>query len=599
MSKFKILWNLMLLSTAALHYVENAFSWELTFEQKKADLIQLRDMIKSHYAPLELKGVKYQLSIDQLYQEYENKILETKSNADFYYKMVEFVAEFKDGHFSIRVPTNHVALMPFSVEYVNGKVLVAQIIRDLLPIEKFPFEKGDEVVGIDDMSIEEYIKKYSVYENQGNELSKRALTAATLTRRSGQNMPTPGKKSTVFIKKKDETNAWGGKVSWIHLGDPMDEFDYNNIFKKELLSTSELLKSLDDSNKSDLEINYVEEKDKTKLLLDKYPQLQHFLYPAQAKAFFNKSQGSSFVSNFNLKMNNDYLTKMNDYHCSGETRIKIPLDATIIMEEPFVAYYHPTDIGNIGYLRIPHYSFDDNDLAFMQYEYAIAQLEANTVGLVIDQDHNCGGSINFLHQMLSLFMDKPFVPTPFSFLVNKVQVLQFKSYAKQLPPNTLFSRDFNRVKDLIYNAWIAKQKFTPLTPFFGNDRVYPNHIHYTKPIVMLIDYMSGSGGDAFPTMMQAFSRATLIGTQTMGLGGHVESMPELNNSGMNIHMTRSLFFSPKGVAVENNGARPDVPYVITQEDFLDEYTPYQEFYIKVLTELIEKQGGVVPMNIES
>ncbi len=44
---------------------------------------------------------------------------------------------------------------------------------------------------------------------------------------------------------------------------------------------------------------------------------------------------------------------------------------------------------------------------------------------------------------------------------------------------------------------------------------------YTKPILLLNDKMSGSGGDFFPAQMQANGRATVMGETSCGLGGPV------------------------------------------------------------------------------
>ena len=103
---------------------------------------------------------------------------------------------------------------------------------------------------------------------------------------------------------------------------------------------------------------------------------------------------------------------------------------------------------------------------------------------------------------------------------------------------------------------------------------------------MLIDEMSGSGGDAFPAMLQGNGRAVLLGTRTMGAGGHVVEMPPLNHSGISPRMTKSLFYRPDGVAVENNGAVPDISYTITRDDFVYEYRGYQKFYTEKLLGLI-------------
>ena len=101
---------------------------------------------------------------------------------------------------------------------------------------------------------------------------------------------------------------------------------------------------------------------------------------------------------------------------------------------------------------------------------------------------------------------------------------------------------------------------------------------------MTIDELSGSGGDAFPSLMQGYGRAKLVGTRTMGAGGHVEQIPALYYSQISLNMTKSLFFRPDGVAVENNGAAPDFPYTITRDDFVYGYRNYFAFTLGKLFE---------------
>ena len=52
-------------------------------------------------------------------------------------------------------------------------------------------------------------------------------------------------------------------------------------------------------------------------------------------------------------------------------------------------------------------------------------------------------------------------------------------------------------------------------------------------------------------------------------------------------MTKSLFYRPDEVAVENNGAAPDIPYTITRDDFMYGYKNYQTFYLSKLLEMIQ------------
>ena len=51
-----------------------------------------------------------------------------------------------------------------------------------------------------------------------------------------------------------------------------------------------------------------------------------------------------------------------------------------------------------------------------------------------------------------------------------------------------------------------------------------NIIAYTKPIMVLVDEMSASGGDAFAATIQDNARGPLLGWRTMGAGGNVEAL---------------------------------------------------------------------------
>src|SRR5262249_50067569 len=49
-----------------------------------------------------------------------------------------------------------------------------------------------------------------------------------------------------------------------------------------------------------------------------------------------------------------------------------------------------------------------------------------------------------------------------------------------------------------------------------------NVIAYSKPMMVLVDEMSASGGDYFPATIQDNARGPLFGFRTMGAGGNVE-----------------------------------------------------------------------------
>ncbi len=520
----------------------NLMARSLNKEQKLNDLQELVAVIKGGYGPLEYKKLNFAIDIDKLHQKYIQRISESKNNSAFYYLIVQFVAEFNDSHFGARIPTDHKGTLGFSTDYVDNKVLIESIDRKVLSEADFPFKKGDEIISLNAISVEKVMNSLLPLMGQGTNLTAKRKAGTLVSRRFGSLVPVQDGKVKVAIRKGSSDFIETVELEWKLSGTPLDEF----------------VSSL----------------------------------PSEKKIRNNFIFGKTDFANISLLKDQSF---ENSFRCSGTTRVKIPKDATIIMEKPFVAYYHKTNKGNIGYLRIPHYSPKEStpgvnafELRFAQYEYAVRELEKNTIGLIIDQDHNCGGSVSYLHQIVSLFAKKPFAPVQFELLANKQSYLDFKGYINSAYEHTIDYHDAKKVVDLIMDSWMNKTTYlTEKTSLSGKTVMEPNKTHYTKPIIILIDENSGSGGDAFPAMMQGIGRAKLLGTQTMGAGGHVIKLPPLSNSQISVRMTKSLFYHPNTVAIENNGASPDIKYRPTRDDFIYEYRGYQKFYLNELSKLIK------------
>jgi C-terminal processing protease CtpA/Prc len=238
----------------------------------------------------------------------------------------------------------------------------------------------------------------------------------------------------------------------------------------------------------------------------------------------------------------------------------------------------------VGYLRIPHYLFGDqsvNNQVVEEYRAVLEEMEQETVGLVIDQDHNCGGSVWMVEMMVGLFMSKPYAPLQFKRLATHESFLFFKKILDGVPPTSPEYPSWKRVLDLVRDSWHSGLFLTPPLAYWGFDFHEPVNA-YTRPVLILADNLSGSGGDAFPALMQGYGRATVLGTRTMGAGGHVFADPPLYWSQITTNITRSLFLRPDGVPVENEGVRPDVPYETTVEDLRSGYVGYRELYTREL-----------------
>jgi hypothetical protein len=529
-----------LVLTVALSFSAISTAFALTETQKLADFHQLVGLIDAQYGPKLFKKEHLGIDLPLLSAIYEEKIKQTKTNGEFYYLMLRFVAEFKDGHFGAYVPSDKVSTLGFTTDYINGKVLIDEVDSKALP--NFGFQRGDEIVTFNKLPVDAEISAIKPYITNANDISVTRIAAISLANRRAARMPAPTGTIDLGIRRGTSDIVDTVTLEWKQTGDALDEQD--GFFQQSL-------------GKLGYRTDYSQISIKDVMADLESPTLKSF-------------------------------------RCSGETRISIPKDATILAKEPFVAYYHPTEKGNIGYLRIPHYHFEKdgkslNNQVFNQYVYVIDQLEKNTVGLVIDQDHNCGGSVELVEMMASLFIPKTYPGLEFQLLASKTEYLQFRSWMNEVPENTYERAGTKEALDLILSSWKKGDYLTPKSTLHGSIMVRPYNYQYTKPIVLLADEMSGSGGDAFPGLMQGHGRVKVIGNRTMGLGGHVEEFPPLYNSGLNLRMTKSLFYRPDGVAVENNGVKPDINYIPTRDDFMYEFKGYQKFYLNELFKLIDQK----------
>ncbi len=542
--------NLVAITLLASIQVPALANRALTEAERLADFNQLVYRIESNYGPLKLKPTSIGLDMEHLKARYRDEVVKARTNGEFYYTIVRFVAEFKDGHFGAQVPTTRRAALPFSTDLVEGKVLIDQIERTMLPELIFPYERGDEVIEMGGRSAPQLLDFLSRHVSSGYELSARRTAAMMFTVRSGAIVPVPEGKVLIKIRR---VSGEIGEVSlpWIHTGDAIDE---------------DVLPDFGDA---------------PKIFSTKFP-----LVPKVIADLGNLSIRDDLVA----ILGPERLER--SYRCSGLTRIEPPEGAKPIQLTPFVAYTYPTAKGEVGYLRLPHYMpqgpsgeplFEEY---LSRYTHVVRQLEARTVGLVIDQDHNCGGSVDYLESIAGLFVEQPHSGLEFQFLANKESFLSFNQALGQTPAGTLEHGLVKNLVDLTRTAWNRGDFLTEKSTFHPGEKLYPSPYRYTKPVIVLIDELSGSGGDAFPAMMQGLGRAKLVGTRTSGLGGHVNAQAPLNYSGIAYRMTRSLFFHPNGTPIENNGATPDFPYAITRDDFVNGYRAYREFYTQKLLEQI-------------
>lgn len=557
MQNLKLIFSLILANITFMFVVSNLLAAPLLPAEKTFDFNQLVGYMKNVYAPLYYKERLLKINFNSLVKEYGHKIARSKTDEEFYSHMLQFVAEFQDTHFNIYVPNQRFAFLGFTTDLVEGKVVIDYVDREILPLEEFPYKRGDQILALGNKSIYRVLKDLKKYIQEGTQEATDRTAANYVSFRNGATMPVPyiqQGQTTATIRRNGHKAKENVVLHW-YIYSPYDpDAKYNSFFMSLYKKKGFSDPLFHFSNHSIV------------------PRLRNI------RSMIGKKSESG-------------------YQCSGKTRIEIPMNATVLMEEPFVAYYHEVEGGKkIGYVRIPHY-YPKNpytgeleySLRLSQYKYVVSIFESETDALVIDQTHNCGGLVSYLADILGLFIQTPIKMFDERIVASRENLYDFNYYSYFLSEmKSHYSMKFEKTKSLIEKAYNDGSFLTSKYSSVGipSQYIMPGDVGYTKPILVLIDELSASCGDVFPKMMKLTGRAKLFGIKTMGAGGTVISKGPLNYSRIHVSLTNSLLYV-KDKAVENIGALPDYYYEMKlNEDYLDKYKNYQKEYLKVIKSLM-------------
>jgi hypothetical protein len=280
-------------------------------------------------------------------------------------------------------------------------------------------------------------------------------------------------------------------------------------------------------------------------------------------------------------------------------------------ENTFQAYLFRLPQGDVaGYVRIPTYGVDDEEEAVADFEEVIAKMEAEASVLVIDQMNNPGGNLFYLYALATRLTPYPlYVPTE-RIMLTQEQVAIALDDIDQLEdiPDDQTARErlgesirgiyvTQKITDgmldyaqQIVSQWNRGKRFTDALHMYGFESIEPHPtFRYTKPILLIINYMDFSSADFFAAIMQDNQRATLIGTRTAGAGGYVEKMSVTNLTGIrDIGVTGSFAERTNGMPIENLGVEPDILYEFTVSDLQNQYTDFKTKVLKELQHMMEK-----------
>lgn len=530
----------------------------LNAEQRLTDFNQLVNIFERNYGPLRWKKETIGLDWKKNAEEFRQKALAAKSDAEFYRVLAQFLASLKDAHVSSSIPSTYRAQLGFLCDVVEGKVLIETINTLRLPEVLFPFKKGDQLIAIGGVPVETIMAELVKVDHTGNEMSTKRIAAARLTsRREASGLAVPKGVTTITVLPKGAAQPVTVTATWIVSGTPLLELD-------DLAST--------------LSGNVVNAID-----------------TAEDIASLNKEIKKLSLFNFRMPK-----AKTEEWVRAGVTDIGNPKSMFTLPEGfkqienlPMTAGTFEAAGKKIGMIRIPEYGSDD----LLQYiAMAVMQMQ-DTDALILDQTNNPGGSVSLVSDIISIFADKSFTDMNFEIRPSLGWLEVFQGINTQIAemiaadPNDVagnalkarFEYLEQEMRDsLTQRRFLTNPVSLNLTGSFGMIQPQPV-VRYKKPILMLINEFDFSGGDAMPALLKDNGRITLFGAQTSGAGGNVAQYGPLANSHFKFSLTESLMVRPNGQYMENRGIQPDVAYSVTEDDFMNGYRNYvRAFTIEAL-----------------
>jgi C-terminal processing protease CtpA/Prc len=265
----------------------------------------------------------------------------------------------------------------------------------------------------------------------------------------------------------------------------------------------------------------------------------------------------------------------------------------------------------IGFIRIPNYSPADTSMALAQFRREIAYFQENTEGLIVDEMRNPGGQVAYTNQLLQQLIPQRFRVIGFEIRATSNWVVRF-SAALESARNRNAESWIVRLNEMILGDVVAANRENrgrtgplPLDGLTLEREPFRDETGglaaYAKPLMVLVDEFSASGGDAFAATIQDNERGPIFGMRTMGAGGSVVTLAAGSYSEGSTGMTQTLMARkhmvvtadyPAAPYVENIGVRPDIEAdYMTRENLLSGGRAFVEAFTAAMVDHIRQNGG--------
>lgn len=590
-----------------------------------ADLNVMADTIRAYYGPLQYKKERFGFDLDKEVTKAKAAITKSKTEAERVRALYTLLAGLQDGHVSLewQLPGDKSSsfALPFIVQPVEDGYLVVATAPNV------GIKRGDELVSIDGKSVKAMEDAIRATDNIGTPESTRHDLGFRMTQRQffDKLLPT-GKTASVVLKHADGTQStvsldWeeskGGIAGQIVTPPPAP------VSPAPATQPSSVAPGATAAASDPLAATHGAYSGHTAYMLQKIQDLD-----TQQGSILQQGVLAPWFLTGPVKTSKGVVEVTPTPESLKKFGVSIPDPAEDPKAAQFInlkawKYKHEGKV--VLLVRIPVYETPHDNNFDDQISWLAGLLQENMAGgtgdvavappapaagaapapavdtsfvsqpadvLVIDDTHNPGGAVPYALGLASLLITKPIPNLVQRQHADKRWISRYvgqANYFLSIPgaPPELGNAFVERSKT-IESAFDASQWLSDFVPVSGRstgntagleledltgaNMLNPHpEVNWNKPLLVLHDELSGSCGDFFPGLLQNAGIKT-FGARTMGLGGSVEQVAVLPNSGAILSLTRGMGGAwnadPSKVKfIENDGITPSIPGTITKADF--------------------------------
>ena len=541
---------------------------DLPRTEARQDTEQLGKTLSALYGPYEYKEELFGLDIARMMRQAMWTIQQGDSDAEVFSLWQKALAKLDDGHVSISFIDNS---SPISLYYipclpvpVQGRAIItgcAPTVPSVAP--------GDELLAIDGEPIADIVTRIDPYLGLANSRSRLHISYLSLMQRPFfmvDVQPDPSQPATLTLRRSDGS-TYDTSADWL-----LNYFVDPSLGQMTKIAGDVMAFAPDVARQK-----FAAEHSDAFIFALGAPQ-PFFLTPPVVATYGMRAAGASEAT-------------MAKYGLTPET---FPTDV-------FSARYNHNG-KELLLIRVSDYVPPDPELRLNAYRAILDEHDDAVDGLVIDQTNNPGGSVIYLESLFRLFIDQPQPRMVFATNTDRRWINLFRSIAQiaPTPEEAQAALTYASLIEQAYDEGRALSDRVPVPVVNGPGYTMAPDALYNwpgdKPILLLINELAGSGGDAFPMLMTRSGTSQAFGATTWGLGGNVEEVAQLLHSGATLRVTRSLFTSYRAdgnyttdFEIENNGISPTpgLEHEITLDDFQAGFTDYVGAFSQAITDRIE------------